>query len=159
VKRPDLMTLYGWDDGAWERWRSRGCLIRSDEAGLWDAAATIGAVFKWQEENREEGGQPVQRGALAAEKLAAQAAIRRMNELKLARVEGKMIDIDELRALWGELVTEFRRISLSIPVRCAAELPHLTRHDINVMERECKDALRLNTLTNPEIGPLPVVRE
>jgi phage terminase Nu1 subunit (DNA packaging protein) len=150
------MRLYQWASDDWSKWAMRACCVRT-EGGLYDGDATIYAVYRYQ--GRALSNKEGARSPLTTEKLLAQAAIRRMNEMKLARLEGKLIDVNELRDLWAEICTEFRKIVQAIPVRVAAELPHLTRHDLTVMERECKDALRMNALAYPELGPLPEVRE
>jgi phage terminase Nu1 subunit (DNA packaging protein) len=54
---------------------------------------------------------------------------RRLNDIKIAQLEGKLISIDEIEALWGELIDATKSLFLTFPSRARFDLaaPHRRR--------------------------------
>jgi phage terminase Nu1 subunit (DNA packaging protein) len=158
MTRQELAILTGWDNRRFSEWAARDCLVRVGR-NQYDGDRTIRRILDWNDHARQVsqwGGDPNDPSVNPArERHAAMAAQRRINEIRLARLEGQMFDMADIKAMWGAIMVAVRQMVLAIPSRCAAELPHLTRHDLAVMERECGEILRMNSLANPEVGPLP----
>jgi phage terminase Nu1 subunit (DNA packaging protein) len=132
--------------------------------GVYDGDRTIRRVLDWYEDERRnyfDTGPSNTSDALntTRERHAAAAAQRKINEIKLARLQGTNFDMTDIREMWSAILVAVRQMVLAIPARAAAELPHLTRHDLAVMERECGEILRMNSLANPDHGPLPEPKE
>jgi phage terminase Nu1 subunit (DNA packaging protein) len=80
---------------------------------------------------------------------------RRLMEIKMEQVAGRLISIPELEELWGVHIRGVKQMVLAWPDRCAFELPHLTPHDIKVLKRTAEEVLRNNTLASAEAAPVP----
>lgn len=157
MTRKELLHLTGWSATAINGWVERGCLVKTGP-GVYDGDRTLRRVLDWYEQERRTllgGSDPATAQSTSQERHAAAAAQRKINEIKLARMEGSSFDMADIKAMWGSIMVAVRQMVLAIPARAAAELPHLTRHDLTVMERECGEILKMNSLANPEHGPLP----
>jgi phage terminase Nu1 subunit (DNA packaging protein) len=73
-------------------------------------------------------------------------AQREMMELKRQQLDGKLISIPDLEELWKAHVTGIKQMILAWHERVAFELPHLTKHDIQVMKRVAEEVLRSNAM-------------
>lgn len=62
-------------------------------------------------------------------------------ELELAEMEGRLVDAEETAQAWYGLAVQARNGILYVPKRLPMLLPHLTRADIAVIDRELREAL------------------
>jgi phage terminase Nu1 subunit (DNA packaging protein) len=76
----------------------------------------------------------IERGRLAA----AQANLA---EIKAAKLRGSLVDAAEVEAAWGGVLRTVRASMLAVPSRCAARLPHLSKHDVAEIDAEIRAAL------------------
>jgi phage terminase Nu1 subunit (DNA packaging protein) len=71
--------------------------------------------------------------------LKAQAdAMEAKNKLAI----GSVLDAEEVRRGWSDIVRQSRAAVLSVPPRCQQRLPHLSAYDINEFDMELREALR-----------------
>lgn len=68
-------------------------------------------------------------------------AQRKMLEMRVEQMEGRLISVQEIEEAWSTLVTETRQMVLSLPGRCRMELPDLTGHEQKLIEGICRDLL------------------
>lgn len=78
---------------------------------------------------------------LSREKALLMREQRRGHELKNRVIEESYISADDVEQRWTELCVKFRYRILAIPSNLPQRLPHLSRHDLEVIDRECRDAL------------------
>lgn len=66
---------------------------------------------------------------------------RQLAELRRANLEGRLISIEEVKAVWRDLVISTQQLFLSVPSRARFDLPKLTGADQKVLKRLCIDML------------------
>lgn len=77
----------------------------------------------------------------------ADAAIRfrdtqtRLSELRIAKMEGTLISMEELEDVWGALVGTNRQLIQSIPSRIRMEIPTITAAQQKIITQLCHDLL------------------
>ncbi len=54
---------------------------------------------------------------------------------------GIMVDVATFRTRWGSEMATLRQVMLGVPDAMARALPHLTKHDADIMDRTMRDAL------------------
>lgn len=62
-------------------------------------------------------------------------------ELSNARQRGMLVAADAVEAEWSGVCRTIRAGMLAVPSRCAARLPHLSKHDIAEIDAEIRAAL------------------
>ena len=97
-------------------------------AGLREAAAGRGSD--------ETGGQELvrERALLAKEQREAQA-------LKNAALRGELIDAMAAERRWADEMVRLRSRMLAVPTDLAQVLPHLSKHDVAMVDRTLRDAM------------------
>lgn len=113
---------------------AKGHLVKQGDRYLaWASARSLIAYQAKALAGRAGDGQEARaRLAMAKAKIA---------ELELAEREGRMADVVEMgHAVTGMIVRVRNRI-LYVPKRLPMALPHLTREDLAVIDRELRDAL------------------
>ena len=78
---------------------------------------------------------------LVEESALFKQAQRKMLEMRVEQMEGRLISVAEVEDAWATLVTETRQMVLSLPGRCRMELPDLTGHEQKLIEGICRDLL------------------
>lgn len=91
-------------------------------------------------------------------RMEMQRANLNLAQLRLDQAHGKVVAITDIKDLWGSILLAIRSMVLAWPTRCSFELPHLTAHDIQVLQREAEEVLRHNALLAEE-APLPEQKE
>lgn len=71
-------------------------------------------------------------------------------ELECRRLEGQLVDREEIVARWGRLVMQARDRMLGIPARARQEIEHLTAEDAEVIDRLLREALE--ALAEPAVA-------
>lgn len=89
-----------------------------------------------------------------SENVAYKAAQRRMAEMKIAEIEGKLISVAEVEDAWAALVAANRQLMLSVPNRVRMELPDITGHEQTIIQQIVRDLL---TETSLGEGKMPGV--
>jgi len=64
-----------------------------------------------------------------------------MRQLEYEQRTGRLLPADEVEALWRGHVTDARKRLLTVPSRCASRMAHLSRAEIEIIDREIRDAL------------------
>jgi phage terminase Nu1 subunit (DNA packaging protein) len=66
---------------------------------------------------------------------------RRLNEIKIEQLEGRLISLPEVEAAWIELAISSRNLFMSLPARARFNLPHLTAEDQDCLDRLVREML------------------
>jgi len=69
------------------------------------------------------------------------AAQARLAELKAFHLEGELLARAAVLAEWSSILREIRAGILAAPSRIRAQLPHLTAHDVAVVDSVLRDVL------------------
>lgn len=81
-------------------------------------------------------------GAVAVSERARLAAAQAdAQEMKNRVARRELVPEAEVEGTWTEIVLRTRAAVLATPAQISAELPHLTRHDVSVVDRKLRDAL------------------
>lgn len=78
---------------------------------------------------------------LQAEKLRLARANAEKIELANAKVRGALVPVAEVESAWASVLRDVRAAMLAIPARVQQRLGHLTPHDVQMIDREVRDAL------------------
>lgn len=70
-----------------------------------------------------------------------EAALCRLRELELAQKEGRLLDADAVGRTWCAMMRDIQTSILAVPSRLRQQLLHLSARDIQVIDRELRDAL------------------
>lgn len=65
----------------------------------------------------------------------------RLAEAKADQAAGKLLDAAEVERTWTGIVRDVRAGLLAVPSRVGASLPHLTAHDVAMLDRELRAAM------------------
>ena len=71
-----------------------------------------------------------------------ESANARLRELEFEQRAGRLLPADEVESLWRGHITDARKRLLTVPSRCASRLSHLSRAEVEVIDREIRDALQ-----------------
>jgi phage terminase Nu1 subunit (DNA packaging protein) len=63
-------------------------------------------------------------------------------EMQNAAARGELIPAREVEAMWDKVCRVIRARFLAMPARLQQNLAHLSTHDLTVMDREIRDALK-----------------
>lgn len=66
---------------------------------------------------------------------------RRAQEIKNAALTGDLIEVSVVERTWATVLSSIRSRMLALPTDLAALMAHLTRHDIQTIDRALRDAL------------------
>jgi phage terminase Nu1 subunit (DNA packaging protein) len=118
-----------------------GVLVPAPKRGTF---LTVPSVANYVEKLRTAAANRAeeQRNPLNDEKLLTERATRRLQELKLAQIEGEVLSLAEVSESWSGLALKFKAALLSLPVELRQDLPHLTAHDGEVMRKAVRQKLR-----------------
>jgi phage terminase Nu1 subunit (DNA packaging protein) len=64
-------------------------------------------------------------------------------EITLRKARGELLDMHEVADGWGRITSVVKSAVLGIPSRARMELPHLTAHDGQILDRVCRDTLEI----------------
>ncbi len=118
-----------------------GVLVPAPKKGTF---LTVPSVSNYVEKLRTAAANRAeeQRNPLNDEKLLTEKVTRRIQEMKLAEMEGKVLTLEEVSESWSGLALKFKSTLLSIPVELRQDLPHLTAHDGEVIRKTVRQKLR-----------------
>lgn len=73
-------------------------------------------------------------------------AVREAYAARLARIDyeekaGKLVPADEVRTAWAKIVAQARSKVLGLPSRMKAVIPHMTKDDVLLVEKLCRESL------------------
>ena len=78
---------------------------------------------------------------VAAESARLKRAQRERIQLDLQRQRGEVLDAKDVISVYSDLVREVRQAILGIPARVQGDLPHMVPSEIEVIKRQCREAL------------------
>jgi phage terminase Nu1 subunit (DNA packaging protein) len=104
---------------------------RRGQAGEYDASACL----KWYRQHKI--------GSLELERTRREKSQADLNEAKLARQRGQVIDVETVKLDWARYIGNWQNYLLGLPNMAAERLPHLTREDDDVLEDIVRRALEV----------------
>jgi phage terminase Nu1 subunit (DNA packaging protein) len=96
---------------------------------------------------RGKGARRIGRGevqkstSLHAARTRKEVALAELRELEVKRRREMSLDADAVARQWSDILRRVRAGVLAVVSRVRAQLPHLTAHDVEVLDRELRDAL------------------
>ena len=87
------------------------------------------------------GGRPREPTSFYEARRRKELALARLRELEVALKEGSSLDAGAVGRRWGDVLRRVRAGVMAVPSRVRARLPHLTAADVEVIDRELRDAL------------------
>jgi hypothetical protein len=70
-----------------------------------------------------------------------QVALADLRELEVAKLRGQLVDADAVVREWTEGLRRIRSVVLAVPSRVRQLVPHLSAADVELLDRELRDAL------------------
>lgn len=140
ITKTDLALVLGISRQALEGLEKKG-VIRRIGRGMYefpkaaqDAFAHYREVAAGRASENEDVDLVSERALLAREQ-------RRGHEIKNATLSGELLSARDVQTRWASIMSAIRSVLLAIPSILPGILPHLTRHDIDVIDRTIRDAL------------------
>lgn len=78
---------------------------------------------------------------LQAEKLRLAKEQADKLEIANAAARGELVSVSSVKSAWADVLRDVRASMLAVPSRVTQRLPHLSTHDLEVIDREIRDAL------------------
>lgn len=79
--------------------------------------------------------------SLHAARVRKEFALAELRELEVRRRRGALLDAEAVRREWCDLLRQVRAGVLAVTSRVRSQLPHLSAHDADVLDRELRQAL------------------
>lgn len=117
---------------------AEGVLVRSGKQFDEDACV---AAYAEHMRRAAVGKRGAGKSAGGEERRRLAAAQADVLELKLARERGSLVDAGEAAAALASIVLKTRDAILRVPDRLAAQMPHLSRTDVEAIDRALRQAL------------------
>lgn len=133
----DLLTC---DERTIRDHAARGLLVRAGR-GLFDVAASLKIYIpNLRSVASARGGSTAQENLSEARaRLAAEQADRVALQNQISR--GELIEATAVELRWSDICSQVRSRLLSIPSQLPAELPKITRAELDLIDRMIRDAL------------------
>lgn len=124
-----------------------GKLFVKGEGGKYDLALFVQRWVQYNVDNETEGDQ-----TLDEVKAKHEIVKTRKTELEVARLEGKLVDVNEIRRLWGGVANTVMQNMLRLPSKVSPRLVMMKDAEIiaGIIDKEIRD-----TLTQISETPLP----
>lgn len=91
---------------------------------------------------------------IVAEGAKLKATQRRFTEMRIEEKAGRLISIEDVEILWAGMVASVRQLFLAFPGRARFDLPHLTGHDQEKLQRLARDMLdEIAVAGRPKLPP------
>lgn len=132
---------------------AREGVLRRNEAGRYDLKANVRAYCRHVREVAAGRGGAEQLN-LTAERARLAREQADSYELKNAVTRGELVDVAEAERAWSDTLRTIRSCMLAVPSRVRQRLGHLTIADIEVIDREVRDALM--EASGDEVAEAPV---
>ena len=119
LDKQELARLIGFPPKAIERWICEGCPTRGAKRSL---RFVVADVVRWLVEGEAD--------ALKDARTRQAAALARKNELAVAQLEGRLVDINEIAAANRDRMARLQSDLLAIPARCPGDVQKTVREAI-----------------------------
>lgn len=136
-----LADLYSCSPRQVQLYAKDGIVVRQGRGRFDAAASTRNLVRHLRDQAAGRAGldPDSDTAAAKAERDREQAQFTRTRRLSL---EGRLIEVDEVRRVWNAVTVGTRQMVLGIPGRIAAIVPTLSPHDRKQIDTVCRDALK-----------------
>ncbi len=139
VPAATICTLLNLTERRVQQLVDEGIIIRP-ERGRYDLVRSVRGYVEWLQTRAVKGdaeaADDVEKAKLR--KLTAEAELA---EQKSAQIKGELVAASDVEREWASIFRQLRSSILAIPSRMGAALPHLTKHDIEVLDRGLRRAL------------------
>ena len=86
-------------------------------------------------------GPPPSPTSLHGARTRKEIALATLRELEVQKRQGELVEAAATRREWQDIQRLVRARVLAIPSRVRSQLPHLTAHDVEVIDAEVREAL------------------
>jgi phage terminase Nu1 subunit (DNA packaging protein) len=136
-----LVWLFDCSARTIQKLAQRGIVVRADAPGQFDEKhSTRNYVRHLREQAAGRVGQDAMSDGVAAN-VRWKDASTELVRLRLQKEAGQVVDVEEVRDMWGRIVRGIRQLVLALPGKIAFEVPTLNAHDRAVIDRICRDGL------------------
>jgi phage terminase Nu1 subunit (DNA packaging protein) len=147
-----LRQVFGISGVAIRRLVMRGIVVQVEHGGYDLLASTTNYLRHLR---RQAAGHVGHKGGDVVTAAAGlKQSQQRLTDLRIAQIEGKLIDREAVVELWAALVRQDKQLFLSFPGRARFDLPHLSGSDQERMTRIAHEMLSELAVTG-EVPPLP----
>jgi phage terminase Nu1 subunit (DNA packaging protein) len=143
VSQVELARLLGLSVQAIANHASAGVLVRAGR-GRYDKDASVTSYCAHL--RKAASGRNTQTSAERARLVSAQADAA---EVKVKKLSGELVSAAEVETRWTSILRTVRSGCLALPTRIAAQIAHLTTHDIAVIDAEVRAVL--TELGDPDV--------
>lgn len=136
--KADLAVLFDISTRAVTDWDQKGILVRMGRG--YATIPSIHAYIKALRDRATEKQSSTGR-SLADERAESERVSRQIDEIKLAKMRGEVMTLDEVSASWSMFAAAVKAAVLSVPGKARSSIPHLTPHDAETLRSLCRDIL------------------
>lgn len=139
VSTPQLCLMLNLSKRSVSDYGAKGVLVQATR-GRWQ---TLPSIQRYCDHVRQRAASHVTDSgiSLVDERAKFAKTTRAMAELKLAKMRGEVLTIDEVTEAWGQMMQATRINFMSLPGKARQQLSHLTAYDAQVLKRLCVDVL------------------
>jgi phage terminase Nu1 subunit (DNA packaging protein) len=81
------------------------------------------------------------RTSLHGARTRKEIALAELRELEVRRKRGTLVEAEAVAREWSDVLRSVRAAVLAVPSRFRARCPHLTAHDVQVLDEQLRAAL------------------
>ncbi len=89
----------------------------------------------------KRGRKPAPGESFEAARRRKERALADLREIEVGIKRGALLEVERVEREWGDTLRAIRARVLAVGSRLRQRLPHLTPHDVVVIDRELRDAL------------------
>jgi terminase small subunit / prophage DNA-packing protein len=136
----ELAYEFDCDEKTIRNLMTRGIVVKSSRGRYARSESTRNYVRHLREVASGRGGGEKQ-ATLAEEKSRLARAQADHASLKIQILKGEMVEVSVVERTWAAILSAVRARVLAIVSDITQMLPHLTRHDVDTIDRALRDAL------------------
>lgn len=136
-----------------EKYCDEGLVIRVDR-GCYHFLTSIRNVVAHLRKQASNNMGTDQKTSTADENILFRQSQRRIAEIRIAQMEGKLISMAEIEDVWAALVATNRQLMLSLPGRLRKELPGMSGQDQKTVLNLVHDMLSETALGDGKRPPI-----
>jgi terminase small subunit / prophage DNA-packing protein len=136
----DLARLLGCDRRSIGNYAVKGLIVKAAR-GRYRLQASLQVLFRFL--TAKTAGRKSSEVKLDANNELAllRESQRKLNEIKLAEAEGRLLPVEAIAPAWDRIIVATRQRMLAVPSQCRFALPHLTASDQATIDDIVRDAL------------------
>jgi len=118
----------------------RGVVVKTGR-GRYALEESVRRVLAHYRDLASDKGNPASLADIRAQRIRLAKAAADSQELKNAALRGDLVEAGAVEREWSGVLRTVRAGMLAVPSRAAQRLPHLSAHDVGVIDTEVRDVL------------------